>query len=268
MRLLFEPCAPDQRKDEESGVSDKISVRGGRGTRNVAINDKTPQRTLRKFQSQPQLTSEKRRRRHFSFEPGEDQLLALDEKMRENNASRHYSVSMKSGSPQLLGHPHEFNANLSPEVSTPWQSATQHDSYNASKIPSPVQVYGSVRREGSISSLQSATAKSADSRHNSLSSVLTAFRDNHNVNLRPSSSSRSSSFNTQRSAEMSPSSRDRPFSTRVPSGISILSADHQRPVSQGGNLVRTIKPSKTSSLRASRTIGPLTQEYDEPDQSG
>ncbi|KAH4221060.1 hypothetical protein HBI17_125340 [Parastagonospora nodorum] len=268
MQLLSQPCVPNKRTDEEFGVSDTIPVRDGPGTKNTAIDDTTPQRTLRKFQSQPQLTSEKRRRRHFSFEPGEDQLLALNEEMRENDASRYYDVSMKSSGPQLLSHPHESNADPSPEVSIPWQSATQQDSHNASKIPSPVQVYGSVRREESISSLQSATAKSADSRHNSLSSVLTAFRDNHNVNLRPSSSSRSSSFNTQRSAEMSPSSRDRPVSTRAPSGVSILSADHQRPVSQGGNPARTIRPSKTSSLRASRTMGPLTQENDEPDQSG
>ena len=228
----------------------------------------TPQRTLRKFQSQPQLNSEKRRRRHFSFEPGEDQLQALNEGLRENDASRYHDVPAESSSPELLSHPYESNADISPRGSTMSQSGIQQDSCNASKIPSPVHVYGSVRREGSVSSLQSATAKSADSRHNSLSSVLTAFRDSHSVNLQPSSSSRSSSFNTQRSAEMSPPSRDRPVSTRVPNGVSSLSADHQRPVSQGGSSARTIKPSKTSSLRASRTMGPLTQENDEPDQSG
>jgi len=35
------------------------------------LDETTPVRTLRKFQSQPQMNSEKRRR-HFSFEPGED----------------------------------------------------------------------------------------------------------------------------------------------------------------------------------------------------
>lgn len=268
MRLLSEPRVPDQRTDYDISVSDTAPERGGPGNKVTATGDTTPQRTLRKFQSQPQLTSEKRRRRHFSFEPGEDQLQALNEEMKENDASRYYDVPTNSGSPRHLGHPHESNADLSPGGSTLSQSVTQQDSCSASKIPSPVHVYGSVRREGSVSSLQSARAKSADSRHNSLSSVLTAFRDSHSVNLRPSSSSRSSSFNTHRSAEMSPSSRDRPISTRVHSGVSSLSVDQQRPVSQGGSPARTIKPSKTSSLRASRTMGPLTQENDGPNLSG
>jgi hypothetical protein len=229
------------------------------GAKLDTTTETTPRRTVCKFQSQSHLTSDQKRRRHFSFEPGEDLLQAL-KVLTANDDSGVYKTPSKSSDPLANGS--HADADIEPLRGSLIQ--------NASMIPSPVQVYGSVRREGSVSSLQSAKTRAGDGRHNSRSSTLTAFRDNPGMNLRPASSSRSSSFKHLRSAETSPSSKDRPNSGIVLNGVAVLSADYvnSTAVSQGGSPGGYMKPTMTSSLRANRTIRPLTQENDEPSKSG
>jgi hypothetical protein len=113
------------------------------------------------------LGSSQKRRRHFSFEPGDDTTYR------------------------------KMQMELSPEPSPNTQSETSaadNDARKPSKIPipSPVQntSFGSVRRESSISSLQSASSKQRQDKNyrNSKSSVLTAFRESSSGSLRPKTS--------------------------------------------------------------------------------
>jgi hypothetical protein len=202
-------------------------------TEDLIMKESTPQRTLRRYQSQPQLSSDQKRRRHFSFEPGEDLLQASNEEFTEADASPLYGNSSEMVTHPVINNLREAN---SPGGSTSTFSGTQQDPCSVSKIPSPVQVYGSVRREGSISSQRSVMAKLNDSRHNSQSSILTAFQDSQSANLRRSSSSRSSSFITLRSA--------------------------------GSPARITTKLSTTSSLRGTRVMGLHPQENGKPKKSG
>lgn len=269
MALLSDREAPNHNtEDVELFDTQSKPERGDSKLENTNIDEMTPRHTVRRFQSQPQLTSGRKRRRHFSFEPGEDFLQALKEDLTANDTPQLYYTPSKSSGPTCGIQRADSIGPLQGCLTSPYQ-VFQHDLHNASKIPSPVQVYGSVRREGSVSSLQSVKARSNDGRHNSQSSIMTAFRDNPSMNLRPASSSRSSSFNNLRSAEMSPSSKDRPVSLRVRNGVATLSsADHANStaVSQEGSPARSnTKPSVTSSLRASRTMGPLTTEPSKSD---
>ncbi|KAF2685529.1 hypothetical protein K458DRAFT_449307 [Lentithecium fluviatile CBS 122367] len=139
----------------------------------------TPKHLLRHFQSQPQLGSEQRRRRHFSFEPGDDEIRRLNGDIASYETTRRASStdSDDSNSPQKRPEP------------TPLQLQLAADPPMPSKIPSPVQRprLGSVRRDNSLTSQQH------DDRRTSASSVLTAFRQNSNGSIRPISQTRNSS---------------------------------------------------------------------------
>jgi hypothetical protein len=194
MTLFSEPEPADSHTKpiQLSKSTDNLSIE------EVGNEEATPTRLLRKFQSQPHLNSEKRRR-HFSFEPGEDQLQALKEQFASEITvrSRHELTKPAPVVPQRAD-------GESPEAASP------HEIQNLSKIPTPVQPFGSLRRETSVSSLGN------DGRHNSQSSILTAFRETQSGTLRPGTSSRSSSFNNARNTGASPSSlKDRPEGVRV-----------------------------------------------------
>lgn len=182
------------------------------------IDEVTPKRTLRRFQSQPQLASDQKRRRHFSFEPGEDHLQALKEELTpvEGDQRSGSSASVRNAL-------QNFDADPSPgDLTSPYQSLSPNTP--SSKIPSPVAPFGSLRRESSVSSLQSTLTSSKDRRHNSQSSIRTAFRENQGGGLRPCSSSRSSSFNNLRGTELSPSPKNGPDRVGLRNSIASLSA--------------------------------------------
>ena len=147
-----------------------------------------PTHPVRKYQLQPQLGSQQTHRRQFSFEPGADQLHALAEETRVSDPDTHGSDSDDSAAPLLIKavrpalDSRSIMSNLSTEFSRP------------SKIPSPVQSMGRMRREGSGSSLQSVYNKAQDSRRGSRSSVLTAFREDSGGNLRPALQATNSSL--------------------------------------------------------------------------
>jgi hypothetical protein len=235
-----------------------------------SIEELTPKRTTRTIQSQPQLNADKRRRRHFSFEPGEDQLRAWNAEMTADDISRAYgdvSDSASSVSDDLREDSIESPAE---RLTSPYQIPNV-ELYNASKIPSPVQVFGSVRREASMSSLHSSQPRSNDGRHISQSSILTAYRENQNANLRPASSSRSSSNNNFHGVNVSPSPKDRPGTALSCTNVAHLATGQtthqtQRTAdSQGGSPAKsTAKSSATSSsLRIIHNMGSLMSEDDE-----
>ncbi|KAF1956770.1 hypothetical protein CC80DRAFT_504578 [Byssothecium circinans] len=123
----------------------------------------TPKRPIRHAQSQPLLGSAQKRRRHFSFEPGDD--FAFPKAQMET--------------PLDLAQPSQPSS---------VDSSTLISDVPKSKIPSPVQrpAFGSARRDGSMSSLQSLSNRlNQDNRRESKSSVMTAFRENSRGSMRP-----------------------------------------------------------------------------------
>jgi hypothetical protein len=170
----------------------------------------TPNRHLRHVRSQPHLSSEdQRRRRHFSFEPGDDQLRAL-----ANDIDIYQSRE-------------DFQGTVSPELHHVFQSQSETplsrcqtlsaEIQRPSKIPSPLHSppLGRVRREASVSSLQSVSFRpQLDGRRDSRSSIVTAIRESSGSlgpqlvsrsssinNWRPQSASRNSLINNLRQAE-------------------------------------------------------------------
>ena len=178
----------------------------------------TPTRSVRKYQSQPQLSSQQTHRRQFSFEPGADQLHALAEEARISDLDAHGSDSDHSAAPLLVNatrrafDSRSIMSNLSAEFSKP------------SKIPSPVQTMGRVRREGSGSSLQSVYNTPQDSHRGSRSSVLTAFRENSSGNLRPALQTRNSSLQNSSVVNAPVVLQDQSGSTQVRNGAMDMAA--------------------------------------------
>lgn len=158
-------------------------------------NARFSEHNLRRFQSQPHLAMDQKRRRHFSFEPGDDGAL-------EGNLDKYGFNRPKSpaGSQSTISsegcNPH---SDLLSQHSTSGAYTFNAEALRPSKIPSPVNrpTMGRVRRENSASSLQSVRSRfRLDDRRDSRSSVMTAFRQNSSGSLRrPRSTSRSSSFN-------------------------------------------------------------------------
>jgi len=168
-----------------------------------------PRNTLREFQSQPQLDTNQKHRRQFSFEPGADQLEALTEELKTLDGEANESGSDDSDTPLLMrtGRPALDTRSIRSTSSSQTLGA---DLGKQSKIPSPVQSLGRSRRADSASSIQSVYARPQDSRRGSSSSVITAFRENSIGSMRPELQSRNSSIN----------------SLRMPDSPSVLSNQH------------------------------------------
>jgi hypothetical protein len=164
------------------------------------------QRRLRRFRSEPQLAADKNRRRHFSFEPGDDRLGVLNDQLTEFERNRPKSPagsqSTKSSEDQ-----HELLERMS-GCSLSRSQTLSADAPKPSKIPSPLHqpTLGRPRRENSSSSLRTVSGRDRyrlDDRRDSRSSVLTAFRQNSSGSLRrPESASRSSSITNFRQTDM------------------------------------------------------------------
>jgi hypothetical protein len=262
-------------EDSELDYVESKSVEIAQHTQKLNIGDPTPRRAIRRFQSQPYLTSDQKRRRHFSFEPGEDHIQAFKKDLTHADALEPCDGSLEviplvSSDLCMAG----FKS-PSEHLISPYQ-IPNIDLYNASKIPSPVQVFGSIRREPSILSLRSTLARPNDGRHNSQSSILTAFREHQNGILRPSSSSRSSSNNNLRSADISPSSKVLPGSVVnrsnivKPTGAKATNQANQTACFRDGSPARSItRPSTTSSsLRTTHNMGLRKLENNESKKHG
>ncbi|RMZ70621.1 agc dmpk kinase [Pyrenophora seminiperda CCB06] len=205
----------------------------------------TPTRSMRKYQSQPQLSSYQTHRRQFSFEPGADQLHALTEEARISDPDTHDSDSDDEAAPLLAKavrpalDSRSTKSNLSAEFSKP------------SKIPSPVQTMGRMRREGSGSSLQSVCNRPQDSRRGSHSSVLTAFRENSSGNLRPALQARNSSLQNSSVVNAPVTWQDLSSSTQLRNGAMSLAAARA-----GGSKSQTSSLENSPRPSMSRAGGP------------
>ncbi|PSN62694.1 hypothetical protein BS50DRAFT_577604 [Corynespora cassiicola Philippines] len=180
--------------DEDKAHDDKVETVGS--NEQVAhdppestkdMDEWTPGRRLRHFRSQPQLESDHRRRRHFSFEPGDDLLTTLEERLRLSGLDTPDSGTDSSDS--------ESSPSFAAvdQIVDPFSchGASQLQTLPAvipkpSKIPSPVSTLGRVRRETSASSLQTVIGRGyPNDRRDSRSSILTAFRKNSHGSMRP-----------------------------------------------------------------------------------
>jgi hypothetical protein len=216
-----------------------------------------PKRALRRFQSQPQLNTQHKHRRQFSFEPGADQLQALQEEFRTYESEEHDSGSDGSTSPLVL-HARRPALDSQAMMSSSSSLTLSTEFSKPSKIPSPVHTLGRVRRENSGSSLQSVYVRH-DSRHNSRTSVLTAFRENSTGNLLPAPQSRSSSIHDLRATDSSLSSKDQ--QGRLRNNVMALAAARiagmgsQMSLSEGDSLPKSVsRPPTPRAIPAEEAV--------------
>lgn len=207
----------------------------------IASPDDTPsttERILRHTSSQPQLKSTQRCRRHFSFEPGDDQVTALEEQLAA------YEIEDPSSSEE------PGVAAVRRTVSSRRNRSPNADIPKPSKIPSPaLQQTGlkSVRREGSDSSVRTALKRrDTEERRDSRSSVLTQFRQNTSGSLRLEMQSRSNSVRTLQRDEDHQSSSARWLGSRH--NVAAIAA--ARAVDQADNSVCKKKTVQSSSMAA------------------
>lgn len=253
-------CEDNESDSSSQAIEVSVPERKPRNTRTYYPQSPsgytTPKQALRRFQSQPQLNSDQKRRRHFSFEPGEDHLQALKEELITNEVPH----SPSHLSPWTSSLPHESMVNSTPSTPnglTPSQDSSTQHSQSASKIPSPLQAFGNVRRETSVSSLRSTMARSIDGRHNSRSSILTAYRDDQANRSRQKSSSRSSSCTTSHGRRLSPSTRGRIRNIRGLSSGEGQSSEHTHHggTSQGDSPGKGNTKSSTVDASSSEVVG-------------
>lgn len=253
--------------DAEEAKSHHESVRSQEPPHETADSKKardeetTPMRTLRRFQSQPQLSSDTKRRRHFSFEPGEDQLQALKEEATPTTSAVSYAESSPSSSSGSVIFLHTGLTSSSDDLASSEQVPSP-DSQGRSKIPTPVLLFGSPRRQTSISSLQSSRTRSNDGRHNSQSSILTAYRDNHNAALRPEASSRSSSYHNSCGTDSSPASTGRHSSAHIRNSVAYPAASQAI-----DNSTRTSSTKDENSARSSSRVSTVGRASRAPRQT-
>jgi hypothetical protein len=191
--------------DEEDSRRIDLELRGDKeetlivapSSPDLEMSGWTPNHHLRRIQSQPYLIyDDQRRRRHFSFEPGDDQVGAL-----ENGIDIYQSQenAQETVSPEFH---HTFESQL--EASLSRRQALNAELRRHSKIPSPLRdhSFGRVRREISVSSILSVsiTPQLIDQR-DPRPSIVTAIRGSSG-SLRPQSASRSSSINDWRLADV------------------------------------------------------------------
>jgi hypothetical protein len=172
--VMAENTAEDN-KEPELGHDTNGDYNNESASDDVNIDETlTPKHRLRNFKSQPQLGSDQRRRRHFSFEPGDDKIRNLDDDTMPCRTIQRTSSTESTCSD--LAHEEQ-------------ESSTLQMQPKPSKIPSPVQTpgLGSVRSKNSLPGLQH------DHRRTSTSSVLTAFRQSSNASLHPLSKSKDNS---------------------------------------------------------------------------
>ncbi|KAF1843793.1 uncharacterized protein K460DRAFT_342364 [Cucurbitaria berberidis CBS 394.84] len=183
----------------------------------------TSRPALRRFQSQPQLSSDQHRRRHFSFEPGDDQLQELEEDIKLHEARNRDGDSSGTDTPSL-GRLRNPKLELQLTDPKPSSHTLSVEFPKPSKIPSPMQTSGRVRRETSASSLQSIFARPNLDRRDSRSSILTVVRQSSGGSVRFDSTSMSSSSHNLRTADSSLPLKDPQGSLRFRNSVIALAA--------------------------------------------
>lgn len=206
MSLITTECAMNTSEHE---IKSQISAT--QEEERVPASDLTPRPPLRKSEYQSQQRPDQRRRRHFSFEPGDDQVRQLEDGVKSyDSLSRTDSTDSESSLSSAAAFRTFTEGSLADNDSTPLLPSLGEDLPKPSLIPSPVQTVGCVRRENSMSSLQSVFVKNIqDNRHSSRTSIQTAFREGSKANASMGSKSRSSSNNNLPTAESPLGSKDR-----------------------------------------------------------
>ena len=178
----------------------------------ASTDDVTLKPQLHKLTTQIRQDEEQKSQRHFSFDPGDDQMRVLFADLKSYDSLSHteptdyVSPSSSEASPALEGTLREGDSDslsLFPSAGV--------DIMKQSMIPSPVQRVGSIRRENSGSSPQSMFIKNIqDDRHNSRASIQTVFRNTSSAAFSSRSKSAGSSSQTLDVAESPLKSKERP----------------------------------------------------------
>lgn len=143
---------------------------------NQPAEDATPRPPSRKPQSLSYPEHDQTRRRHFSFEPGDDQFRELEADLQSYDALSQTDSTDSGFSASSAFHLFDDGLETDDDDTTHLLASVSGELPKPTLIPSPVQTMGRVRRENSMSSLQSVFVKNIqDDRHHSRTSVQTAF---------------------------------------------------------------------------------------------
>lgn len=178
----------------------------------ASTDDVTLKPQPHKLMTQIRQDEDQKSQRHFSFDPGDDQMRVLFADLKSYDSLSHTEptdyVSPSSSETFLalegtLREGDNDSLSLFPSAGI--------DIMKQSMIPSPVQRVGSIRRENSGSSPQSMFIKNIqDDRHNSRASIQTVFRNTSSAAFSSRSKSAGSSSQTLDVAESPLKSKERP----------------------------------------------------------
>jgi len=226
----------------------------------------TPKPPSRKPRSLSNPEHDHTRRRHFSFEPGDDQMRELDANLHLYDALSQTDSTDSGFSSSSAFRLFDDGLETDDDDTTRLLASASGELPKPTMIPSPVQTVGHVRRENSISSLQSVFIKNfQDDRHNSRTSIQTAFREGASASASIKSKSRSSSSQNVHAAESPLGSKERLNSlANRQSNVALAAARAAEARSNDPSRSDTRLSTATSSSRKRRTAGQQRTENTNP----
>ena len=233
----------------------------------ASTDDVTLKAQPHKLMTQIRQDEGQKSQRHFSFDPGDDQMRVLFADLKSYDSLSHteptnyVSPSSSEASLALGGTLREGDndsLSLFPSAGI--------DIMKQSMIPSPVQRVGSIRRENSGSSSQSMFIKNIqDDRHNSRASIQTVFRNTSSAAFSIRSKSAGSSSQTLDVAESPLKSKERPstLANQHNSSAALAAARAAEARSSGSSRSNT-QPSTTASHSGKQhpTRRPTAENHD------
>ena len=233
----------------------------------ASTDDVTLKPQPHKLMTQIRQDEGQKSQRHFSFDPGDDQMRVLFADLKSYDSLSHteptdyVSPSSSEASPALEGTLREGDndsLSLFPSAGI--------DIMKQSMIPSPVQRVGSIRRENSGSSPQSMFIKNVqDGRHNSRASIQTIFRNTSSAAFSSRSKSAGCSSQTLDVAESPLKSKERPsnLANQHNSSAALAAARAAEARSSGSSRSNT-QPSTTASHSGKQhpTRRPTAENHD------
>jgi hypothetical protein len=235
------------------------------GSHNQA-DDVTPRPPSRKPRSQSYPEHNQTRRRHFSFEPGDDRMRELEADPKSYDALSQAGSTDSGFSSSSAFRLFDDGLETDHDDTTHLLASSSSEPPKPTMIPSPVQTMGRVRRENSMSSLQSVFVKNIqDDRHNSRISIQTAFREGANASATTKSKSRSSSSQNTHAAESPLGSKERLNSLADrQSNVALAAARAAEARSSNPSRSDTRLSTATSSSRKRNTTGQQRTENNDP----
>lgn len=210
-----------------------------------------------------------KRRRHFSFEPGDDRRESLETDLGSFDSlsqAASYESSPVSSFISQLSEENSYESDNDRTMSLP---SIGTDTPKPSMIPSPVQTVGRVRRENSVSSLQSAFIKNVrDDRRSSLTSIQTAFCSTSSANMSALSKRRSGSSHISRTAKSPVGSKEHQNSFSKPHSAAALAAARTAEARSGKSSQSNTRASTAlSSSRKQHAAGQGAIENNDPNNA-